>query len=233
MKRNTPNTIIALVMVLFLFFPLMTLQAENGPSGGYQPLTDLFDSPVGGDFSPYVESVLYLLIFVAAVLAVIIITIAGLQWMASGASVSSVEQAKSKIQNAIGGLILLLIAVLILQTINPALLDFRIDGEAVNVADGAERTRCVSWWWIGGEQRALNKCLALRQELDTVTRFSAEDVAGDGAFRVLQGCHRPTGTRKVTIVGVSPSAPGAPSQPRSYEQEFEKREWCFTYQAIY
>ena len=82
---------------------------------------------VGADFFELVTVLINLLIGVAAVLAVIFITIGGLEYMTTD-SLYNKEDGKEKIKNAILGLLLALISWLILYTINPSLVKFQIEG---------------------------------------------------------------------------------------------------------
>ncbi len=60
----------------------------------------------------------------AAIIAVVMIMIGGVQWMI-GSSVGSVDAARKRITNAAVGLILLMAAYLILNTVNPYLVQFK------------------------------------------------------------------------------------------------------------
>lgn len=71
-------------------------------------------------------------ISVGAILAVIMLIIAGLQMMTASEGMRSA--AKEKIQNALIGLFLLLGIYLILRTINPALLNLRIDTSSLQTS---------------------------------------------------------------------------------------------------
>ena len=74
------------------------------------------------DLSTYIPGLFMLAIGVAGVLAVIMIVIGGIQKMSTD-SVFDQNEGKKKIKNAIGGLLLAIAAWLILNTINPRLLD--------------------------------------------------------------------------------------------------------------
>ncbi len=75
---------------------------------------------IGTDFNSYINALYTLSIAVAALLAVIKIIIAGLKWMLTDL-VTSKEDAKKDIQGAVLGLLIIIAAVIILETINPQL----------------------------------------------------------------------------------------------------------------
>lgn len=62
----------------------------------------------------------------AGLLAVLQIVLAGFMWSTARDSADTVTRAKEKIQHAVGGLILALASYLILNTINPRLVDLRL-----------------------------------------------------------------------------------------------------------
>lgn len=92
---------------------------------GYTPLEALPGvSDWDGTLSGYLNRMFSLFIGICAVLAVLMIVISGFQYMTSGDSESARKEAKSRITGALLGLLIALSSVLILQTINPDLLDF-------------------------------------------------------------------------------------------------------------
>lgn len=102
---------------------------ENRRTGGtFQPLTGgipgISDTG-GGDRSlvDYLNTLFRFAIGIGALAAVLRITFAGIKYMTSEVSVSSKQSAIEDIQNSVLGLLLLLSVVIILQQINPDLLD--------------------------------------------------------------------------------------------------------------
>lgn len=92
---------------------------------GYTPLEPLPGMEGEGiSLSGYLNRVFSLFIGICAVLAVLMIVISGFQYMTSGDSESARKEAKSRITGAIIGLLIALSSVLILETINPDLLNF-------------------------------------------------------------------------------------------------------------
>lgn len=117
-----------------MFF--MTIFSGNvlAETGGYNLLAPLpyvggsnSSGPAESTPSPevYLKGIIQLLIAVAGVLAVIMITIGGIQYMTTDV-VDYKTQAKDKIQSAIYGLILAIVSWLILYTINPELVSIKL-----------------------------------------------------------------------------------------------------------
>lgn len=76
-----------------------------------------------GDF---IQNIFQYAIGIAGILAVIMIIVAGVQWIASGGNVERITSAKRRIANAIVGLILAVLSVTILNLINPNLVNLRM-----------------------------------------------------------------------------------------------------------
>ena len=113
-----------------------TVFAENVvllEDGIFESVGESSDS-VQENFGAYVNSILRLTIGIAAVLAVIQITIGGLERMTKD-SVQSTTDGKKRIQAAIVGLLLAVASVLILTTINRDLLNFDLTQVIKNVTD--------------------------------------------------------------------------------------------------
>ncbi len=72
-------------------------------------------------FGDYINTFYRFLIGASATIAVVLIMVAGAQYVASSGS-GEVGKAKEKIKNAVTGFVLLMLAVLLLQTVNPQLL---------------------------------------------------------------------------------------------------------------
>ena len=81
----------------------------------------------GGDFISYMKYLFPFLLSVAAIAALVMFVVGGIQYMASAGNASTVEAAKEKMTQAVVGLILALGAVLILRTINPRLVQMEIN----------------------------------------------------------------------------------------------------------
>jgi len=77
--------------------------------------------------SEYIAYIFYLLVGIGAVFAVILLSIAGLEWASSGGDPGVINSAKKKIGSVFAGLVLLLAVYIVLFTINPNLLKINID----------------------------------------------------------------------------------------------------------
>lgn len=123
-------TKIILVLVAILL-PVIT----NADNPTYTPMVNI--PFIDGDMTieDYTNAIYLLSISVAAVLAVLKITIAGVKYIMSDV-VTSKESAKKDIKGALFGLLIVLAAVVILQTINPQLtqLDILATGRTGEIA---------------------------------------------------------------------------------------------------
>jgi len=107
------------VRVLFLFLIYFFLTSISFAQD-YVPLAPLPGvSDVGTNLSEYLAAIFNIGLGVASVLAVLMIVVAGVQYIAGAASPSARAGAKKRIQNAIFGLLLALGSWLIVYTINP------------------------------------------------------------------------------------------------------------------
>jgi uncharacterized membrane protein len=121
------------LLVLFVFLavliPVYTSLAQE--EGEFRPITTsgvpnlIDDNGRLPNLEDFLAGVFTFLIGAAAVLAVIQITTGGIQYMTSNAA-GSIEDAKDKIRQAIIGLLLILATYIILNTINPALVNISI-----------------------------------------------------------------------------------------------------------
>ncbi|MFC1730968.1 hypothetical protein ACFL6I_11605 [candidate division KSB1 bacterium] len=122
-KRNTAlNILVILFLISLLFLPLLGYAQET-----FIPLTEggIPGVGLGTSFSDFLDAAFKLGLAVAATLAVVMITIGGLQYMTTD-SINSKTEGRDKIQNAVVGLLIALLIWLILFTINPNLLKFDI-----------------------------------------------------------------------------------------------------------
>lgn len=124
MKKHLPFILAS--TTIFLGVGVLVAHAQ-----GYTPL-----APLPGTFTEagnvkttnittYLSGAIKLLIAVGAALAVLFAVIGGTQYVAAGISPDAKSDAKSKITNAFIGLTLILTSYLILNSINPALVQFK------------------------------------------------------------------------------------------------------------
>ena len=115
--RNMKQLLLS-ILVSVLFFPA-TIFAQSS----YSTLIDGTPLSDTNDIGQYLNSIYLLAIVAAALFAVVKIIIAGVKYMLSDV-VTSKEDAKKDIRTSLLGLIIIISAVLILNTINPNLTDF-------------------------------------------------------------------------------------------------------------
>ena len=133
MKKVLKNTIILIFLPIFsfgLFLPFRQNSAQTDTI--YEPLVELPGIPSSIDTAPsagnpcpfgdYLNVMIKLIIGIAAVLAMVMITMGGIEYLTSEL-ISGKAAGKETIEHAILGLLIALGAWLILNTINPKLLD--------------------------------------------------------------------------------------------------------------
>ena len=116
-----------LIVAVILTSAAAVYAAEGGPLQ-YQPLEPILPGsavPNDAQFASYLNGAITVLITIGAMLAVLWFVIGGVEYMTSEA-VGKKSDAVSRMQAALWGLLLLAGAVLILQTINPNLLNFNL-----------------------------------------------------------------------------------------------------------
>lgn len=125
---------IKIMGILFLF-----LFAANSVAAAteYHLLAPL---PGGTDTVPFKNGILiygaqvfWFLLSASTVLALVMIIVGGVQYVGAGGNQSVISDAKSRITNAILGLILALASWLILYTINPKLVNLELPIEKLNI----------------------------------------------------------------------------------------------------
>ncbi|GMU74076.1 MAG: hypothetical protein AMXMBFR44_2750 [Candidatus Campbellbacteria bacterium] len=131
MKRYLPFIILTALILLFAGTPSDALaQNPQDTSDGYQLLVN--DLPFvstaqqqGGGLERYLSAFFQLGLAIAVLLSVVIFTYNGVLYMTSDV-IGKKGEAKSGMQSAILGLVLAFSAWLILRTINPSLVDFKL-----------------------------------------------------------------------------------------------------------
>ena len=139
------------IAVFILSTPFMALAADPTPvpatpttgSSGVSPFYKLTNLPgledlsnsSSSNFPTFVNTLYKVCIGVAATLAVIMIMYAGIKFMTNTGSVSSNEEAKSYLQNAILGLVLVLSPAIVFGIINPQILDLKLNFSSLQPKD--------------------------------------------------------------------------------------------------
>jgi hypothetical protein len=129
LQLTTGNLIGFLVLLFVVWGWLLVGASPVLAQTEYQPLAPLPDIPTNKGkitASSYITGVFMLVIAVASGLAVVMIIVGGIQYMSTDAF-SGKSEAKNTIQNAIWGLLLAISAWLILNTINPKLVNFNLE----------------------------------------------------------------------------------------------------------
>jgi Type IV secretion system pilin len=99
-----------------------------------QPLPGVTSSDSGAtDFPTYLKGFFSLLIGLALILAVLIIIFGGIQYMSTDA-ITGKKSGRERITQALLGLLIILGAFLLLQTINPDLVNFSLTPPATNTS---------------------------------------------------------------------------------------------------
>ena len=91
------------------------------------PIPEVFQpGGAGAEIVTFLPWLFKFLLAAATVSAVLVITFAGFQWMVGAVSPPQIADAKSRIQAALIGLAIAFLSFLILQTINPALVNLQL-----------------------------------------------------------------------------------------------------------
>ncbi|MDP2676883.1 MAG: pilin [bacterium] len=107
---NNIKTLFGIIIIIAIVIaPFSFLNAQPTPSKS------------GSEFIEFLNWLFSALLSVAAILAFVMIVIAGFKWVASAGNPAGIEDAKDMITKAILGLVLAFAGWLILNTINPAL----------------------------------------------------------------------------------------------------------------
>ena len=109
--------LITFCLTLLAFLPTLTLAQVT-----YTPMVGIPGLDGTGSFDSFINSLYWLSISIAALLAVIKLIIAGVKWMLTDV-VTSKEDAKKDIKGSLIGLLIVLGAVLVLMVINPQLVN--------------------------------------------------------------------------------------------------------------
>ncbi|MBI2049005.1 MAG: hypothetical protein HYT29_01020 [Parcubacteria group bacterium] len=177
-----PKYLFALLLAIAILAPVGFLYAADPPStptyvqlaplsGLTPPSSVVTQTGLAG----YLQTLFWLAITVAGVLAVLVITLGGVQYMTTEAF-GAKGAAKNRITMAIVGFLIAISAVLILQTINPDLLTFKFITQkldfdipkASSLTEGtisgctvyasAPVTQCLWADYGGGEYQSFNLC---------------------------------------------------------------------------
>ncbi len=102
------------------FNPQVTIPGSIFKSGG-SVLLENNTAPI----AKYISAIYNYGVSIVGILASLMLMIGGIIWLTAAGSSSKIEQAKEFIFSSLTGMALLLVAVILLRTINPALVEFR------------------------------------------------------------------------------------------------------------
>lgn len=135
MKKNIIK--FCLILTIFFLLPFFSVLAQEKkdpitfipqvtiPKSSFQAGVSTTMSGSLSTLGDYVKSIYNYLILIVGLVAAIALMIAGIVWLTAGGNSARISSAKSWIGGSLTGLVLALSSYLILQTINPALVDFR------------------------------------------------------------------------------------------------------------
>jgi|GEM_PF-1605448 len=82
--------------------------------------------PIKGDtLGTYIKAIYTFSVYAGSILAAVMILMAGYSWLTAGGNVNQIGQAKKMLGGALGGFVLLLTSWVLLNTINPDLVQFK------------------------------------------------------------------------------------------------------------
>ncbi|MBU1179069.1 pilin [Patescibacteria group bacterium] len=133
MKKNIKfNKIIFVFAAIGILF-IVSFAATNKslaeilvPNETFTAHNQTSNPPTVKPFSSYANDVLKFAIVLGGILAVVVITVGGFEYIMAGGNTSTVEKAKNRIWQAILGLLVIIGAWLILSTINPDLVNLNL-----------------------------------------------------------------------------------------------------------
>ncbi len=184
MKKNfLPQ--IASFLTLFAFG---ALSAHAQVDAGYTPLAPLPGTTIqGGDgagttnISTYVAGMIKLLVALGAALAVLFAIIGGTQYVAASINPAAKAGALERIQNSLVGLAIILSSYLVLNSINPDLVNFKLElppvtvRHEVNVSTGVQSTDNYNCPTITPPETLLNTTETQSLENGATVVFTASD----------------------------------------------------------
>ncbi len=151
-KKLSLTGLVYLSLFLFIFLPFIVSAAGIGASGNASavggtpyvplaPITGYLPSTTSDNLTGYLNGLFRLGVAIATGLAVVMIVLGGIKYMSTDA-IGGKEDGKDKITSALWGLLIALGAYLLLNTINPQLLNTEPNIGGVNVtADSLNNPR--------------------------------------------------------------------------------------------
>jgi uncharacterized membrane protein YgcG len=137
MMKNNHKKIFGLLFIISVYFLQFGVYIANAAMVNFTPLAPLPNIPATGvSLSEYIAVIFKIGLGLAGVFAVLMIVIAGIEYIGGASKPSTREDARKKIWNAIWGLIIALIAWLLLNAINPNLLKTGLNIQPTTATSG-------------------------------------------------------------------------------------------------
>lgn len=131
------------ILIAFLFLILTPTAYVQAADEKPFLMPDGLNCSIDGDLPACVKSIYRIGVGAVAILAVIVIMWGGIVWLTSGGNVSQIESAKNWISGSILGLVLALTSFVILNTINPQLIQPKI--RIVDFTNGSSGEVCCKF----------------------------------------------------------------------------------------
>ena len=190
------------VVSFFLLFSVGVLSAYAQVEANYTPLAPLPGTTIqSGDgagttnISTYVAGMIKLLVALGAALAVLFAIIGGTQYVAASINPAAKAGALERIQNSLVGLAIILSSYLVLNSINPDLVNFKLElppvtvRHEVNVTAGGSTIDDAGCPTITTPSVLLNSTESQQLESGATVVFTASDATADvqANLKTLQG----------------------------------------------
>lgn len=205
-------------LLIFSLFLLPAVAFAGGdPDGLFRPIVGIPGLQDARTFDQYIDALYALAISLAALIAVVKIVIAGAKYMMDDI-VTRKSEAKEDIKNALIGLLIIIGAVIILNTINSDLTNLHISATPA-VIDNSVDEMTLSDAFRSGYCDAGNGCTNYRCTSTMITSVSTDpDMSCERRCNAINGIYEErtrtinagggTGTINESVCGVSQSALG-------------------------
>lgn len=164
MNYLNKQKLIIFTITAIIFF---VVSASVSAAGKYIPLEYLPgagqpNQPV--DLQTYSSALLRIGVILAAILAVIMITIGGIRYITAGSSLNSTEEARNMIKQALIGLLVVLFSYLLLYTINPDILKNGLNLKTIQTTPSTPTHHCTDGL-NGVWDAAIGQCVYQAQDI--------------------------------------------------------------------
>ena len=135
-----------------LFLLPTPAQAANPPFILEVPIGSFASVPMGNSTKPiaqYIQAIYNYAVGAVGIVAAVVLMIGGVMWITAGGNTSNVSEAKSMITAALTGMVLVLVSYLMLDQINPALVDLQADIIGTPTPIPLSTTLSCSWTNVG------------------------------------------------------------------------------------